>query len=322
MAYVSSEQLARAREMDLLTYLQQYEPEELVHFSGNTYTTRTHDSLKISNGKWCWWSKGIGGSTALDYLIKVRGLSLPEAVSVITGLEIDRHKDERPLRAAMPSAPLPFILPPKHADNRRVFAYLKSRGIAPEIINHCIKHGQLYEDGEHHNCVFVGFEGSTPKYGALRSTLSGSVFSGDVSGSDKRFSFAMPKEPSENPALCVFESAIDALSYLSILCLKGHDWRKTNCLSIAGVYPPRQDGRMKLPLALREYLKNNPQIQKVILCLDNDEPGRSAAIAIKEQLAAEYEVVDEPPQAGKDYNDLLQKMKGLEGKNRTRGETR
>lgn len=74
--YVSKEQIAAAREMDLLTYLQYFEPEELIHFSGNTYTTRSHNSLKISNGKWCWWSQGIGGRSALDYLIKVRGLSL------------------------------------------------------------------------------------------------------------------------------------------------------------------------------------------------------------------------------------------------------
>ena len=48
-----------------------------------------------------------------------------------------------------PTAPLSkteFTLPTKHADNRRVFAYLRSRGIDAEIINHCIKHGQLYED--------------------------------------------------------------------------------------------------------------------------------------------------------------------------------
>lgn len=57
--------LARAREMDLLTYLQTYEPDELVRISGNTYTTKTHDSLKISNGMWMWWSRGIGGRSAV-----------------------------------------------------------------------------------------------------------------------------------------------------------------------------------------------------------------------------------------------------------------
>lgn len=72
MGYVTREMIDRAKKMDLLTYLQTYEPQELVHFGGNTYCTREHDSLKISNGKWCWFSRGIGGKTALDYLIKVK----------------------------------------------------------------------------------------------------------------------------------------------------------------------------------------------------------------------------------------------------------
>ena len=71
MPYIPPEVVAQAREMDLLTYLRTYEPQELVHFGGGTYCTREHDSLKISNGKWCWFSRGIGGYSALDYLIKV-----------------------------------------------------------------------------------------------------------------------------------------------------------------------------------------------------------------------------------------------------------
>ena len=60
MPYIPKDQIAAAREMDLLTYLRRFEPQELVHVGGNTYATRTHDSLKISNGKWCWWSRNIG----------------------------------------------------------------------------------------------------------------------------------------------------------------------------------------------------------------------------------------------------------------------
>lgn len=58
MPYIPPEVVAKAKEMDLLTYLKNYEPSELVHFGGSTYCTRTHDSLKISNGKWCWFSRG------------------------------------------------------------------------------------------------------------------------------------------------------------------------------------------------------------------------------------------------------------------------
>lgn len=123
-----------------MTYLRRFEPEELVHIGGDTYATRTHDSLKISNGKWCWWSRNIGGTNALDYLTRVEGLSFLDAVQRILGeLPHVPPKSE-------PTAPLPkteFTLPPKHADNRRVFAYLRSRGIDAEIINHCIKHGSF-----------------------------------------------------------------------------------------------------------------------------------------------------------------------------------
>ena len=83
MPYIPPEVVQEAKRMDLLTYLKNYEPYELVHFSGNTYTTRTHDSLKISNGKWMWWSRGIGGRSALDYLIKVKDYSFLEAVELL-----------------------------------------------------------------------------------------------------------------------------------------------------------------------------------------------------------------------------------------------
>ena len=67
MPYIPPEVVEQARQIDLLTYLQSCEPQELVRISGNNYTTRTHDSLKISNGKWMWWSQRIGGYNALDY---------------------------------------------------------------------------------------------------------------------------------------------------------------------------------------------------------------------------------------------------------------
>ena len=320
MAFVSKKQIDEARKIDLLTYLQRYEPEELVHFSGNTYTTRTHDSLKISNGKWCWWSRGIGGCTALDYLIHVRGYTLPEAVMIITGVE--NSFTQVPQAATVESSKPKFELPPRHANNRRVFSYLTSRGIDPEIINHCIKHGQLYEDAKHHNCVFVGFEGKKPRYGALRGTLSQSTFAGDVPGSDKRFSFAIPKQAGSNEALCVFESAIDAMSYLTLIRLNGYDWHDANCLSLAGIYPPRKNGEIKFPLALEQYLRDNPHIEKVILCLDNDEPGRLASQAIRHRLEPTYTVIDNPPRMGKDYNDLLRKKKGITNVVKTRGNAR
>ena len=91
MPYIAPEVITEAKRMDLLTYLREYEPGELVKFSSNTYTTRTHDSLKISNGKWFWWSRGIGGVSALDYLVKVKGIDFVSAVTYLNGVsEIPR----------------------------------------------------------------------------------------------------------------------------------------------------------------------------------------------------------------------------------------
>lgn len=210
MPFIPPEQLARAREMDLLTYLRCCEPEELVSVGGNAYATKSHDSLKISNGEWYWWSRGVGGSSALDYLTTVRKLSLPDAVQRVLSVA-GTLPAEMPRRKARPTKP--FLLPPRHADNRRVFSYLRGRGIDPEIINHCIKHGLLYESEQYHNCVFVGFAGDKPAYAMQRGTLQDKRFVGEVVGSDKRYSFAVPMTPGDSPTLCVFESAIDALSY-------------------------------------------------------------------------------------------------------------
>ena len=106
MPYIAPEVITEAKRMDLLTYLREYEPNELVKYSNNTYTTRTHDSLKISNGKWMWLSRGIGGTTALNYLIEVKGYSFIEVVETITGKQVvvvpkpikqDNKYYERPL---------------------------------------------------------------------------------------------------------------------------------------------------------------------------------------------------------------------------------
>ena len=84
-AGVTEEQIAEAKRWDLLSYLQAYEPGELKKSGPREYRTRSHDSLVISNGKWHWCSRNMGGRTALDYLIKVRGQDFVSAVETLCG---------------------------------------------------------------------------------------------------------------------------------------------------------------------------------------------------------------------------------------------
>lgn len=296
--WVTPEQIEKAKQMDLLTYLQSYEPGNLKKISHDTWCTKEHDSLKISNGKWHWFSRHIGGKTALDYLIKVKGISFVKAVDIITGyaavLPPVFTKIEKPVELKK------LELPPYNEDICEVRRYLKGRGISDTVIDYCHENKMLYEDAKYHNCVFLGYDGNTPKYGAVRSTVSD--FKRDLTGSDKRFSFFIPAE-SETGTVHLFESAIDLLSYASLEIKVKRNWRRDDLLSLAGVY--KTDKKQDIPLALRTYLERHNGTKAVYLHLDNDEIGRTATKQIIEALSSQYTVIDQPPQSGKDFNDYL-----------------
>ena len=303
MPFYDSDTIAEAKRLDLLTYLQNYEPQELVHVSGNIYCTKTHDSLRISNGKWCWFSQGIGGRSALDYLIKVNGYSFLEAMERITGQAASMPPVF--LSAKAEEKPKALLLPEKYRYAENVTSYLEKRGISPELISFCISTGRLYESKLYHNVVFVGFDKQGKARFACQRGITDSRFHGDVNGSDKHYSFALPVNP-KNSTVHLFESAIDLLSYATLCKLEGGDWRQLNLLSLAGVYQPKKViEESKLPAALARYLEDYPHIKTVALHLDNDSPGRLAAKAIQAVLPKEYEVKNCPPPWGKDVNDYL-----------------
>ena len=293
--------IEQARQIDLLSYLQRYEPNNLKRVAGNVYCTKEHDSLKISNGKWMWWSRGIGGNSALDYLVKVKGLSFLEAVETIMGCKVALPTDYCTPKKETPKE---LKLPPKSASTDRITEYLFGRGIDYEIITHCIQKGLIFESLPYHNAVFVGKdEKGTPRYAAYRATNKSRLM-GDASGSDKHYSFRL--EGSNNSEVHLYECAIDALSYATLMKMNGDDWRKENLVSLAGVYAPREKiEESKVPAAVEGFLKSHPEIKRIVLHFDNDEVGRKATQALQIILSDRYEVIDSPPKFGKDFNDFL-----------------
>ena len=84
-------------------------------------------------------------------------------------------------------------------------------------------------------------------------------------------------------------------------------------LSLAGIYQPRKDSKItSIPMALEQFLADNPHIKSIKLHLDNDIPGREAIKALMVALQKDFEVVDEPPTKGKDCNDQLKALVGIE----------
>lgn len=310
LPYYSKEVIKKAKEMDLLTYLQNYEPDELVHFSGDTYCTKEHDSLKISNGLWCWNSRGIGGKSAVKYLTDVKGYSFIDAVKII----VEKEKLQPPVKAIAPKKKRVYNLklPPKSPTDDKVKEYLTGRGIDESIIDYCLEHNLIFESLPYHNAVFVGFnEQSKPKYAAFRATENKRIM-GECEGSDKAYSF---KLTNDNSNIHLFESAIDLLSYASLVKMHGKDWQNVSMISLAGVYTPKEKiEESKIPKALVTYLKSHPYIEKIYLHLDSDYAGRLATKTLKIILPTEYpniEIVDNPVPRGKDVNDFLLLSKGM-----------
>ena len=302
MPGVTKEQIAWAKEWDLLSYLQAFEPQELKKCGGREYRTVTHDSLKISNGKWNWHSRGIGGRTALDYLMKVRGMDFVSAVETLCGergaavwTPSEASRREKPEK--------PFLLPQENRCGTAAVSYLMGRGIDADVISRCIREGILYESRQYHNCVFVGKDGEgKARYACLRG-IYGS-FKKDVDGSDKRYSFSLSSAHKDSSCVAVAESPIDALSVASLLKMQGEDWTKNHYLSLGGT----------APRALLRFLHDHPAITHVSLCLDNDRAGLSGMGKIREALREDAGlsgriavIADNPPPCsfGKDYNELL-----------------
>ena len=279
-------------------------PELLTHLGyqvrriGRYHTTAEMDSLRIKDRrKWFRYSQNTGGD-AITFLQQFCGKSFPEAVEYL--LTFHGKARDSPAKA-VPSVKRdevqkPFALPPRNADDRRVFAYLRKRGIAPQVIRQFLNSGLVYEDAEHHNCVFVGKNNAgQAKYAGLRGTydLDGPGFKGDAPGSDKNTGFSLPHDPRSDLVL-VFEAPIDLMSYLTL------HRNTSNALALCGLY----DG------ALQTYLQAHPEIRRIALCLDADEPGQKAARQLQDKYAAMgYAVTVEEPHSGKDWNEYLQKRK-------------
>ena len=307
MPYIAPEVIEKAKSIDLLSYLQQHEPGNLVRINGSNYCTKEHDSLKISNGKWYWFSRNIGGYNALDYLTKVEELPFIEAVQVLAGESFESYQThEKPPEIEEKVLQMPAL----SEDTTRVRQYLVKRGIDPEIIDYGIRNALIFETEKYHNAVFVGYDSKgIARYAAMRSTFTS--YKGDVTGSDKRFSFSFSGSK-DTAALHLFEAAIDLLSYASILKMDGKDWRSAAMLSLAGVFQMKE--KAALPPALKQYLKDHKEVQAIHLHLDNDEVGRGATMGIIRILAGKYRLYDEPPEYGKDVNDTLLQKKN-DGRN-------
>lgn len=291
--YIPPPILDELKKVDLVTYFRTIMPYELVKASANEYTTKTHDSLRMSNGLWNWCSKGVGGRNAIDYLMKTEQLEFNDAANLL----LKQLQNKVPTIEQQPTKPKEkhIIIPEKNTASDNVISYLKSRGIDEEIIKECIEKHLIYEEKHYHNAVFLGYDDfGNIKYAGGRSTNE-TIFKQDATGSDKSYSFRLESN-TKTDTIYIFEGAIDALSYATFLKLYGMDYKAKTLISLAGIYQPASDiSKSKIPLAIQRYLDKHPETKNIFLCFDNDKAGRKASKALQIVLADKYTVVIKPP---------------------------
>ncbi len=302
MPGVSKEQIAQARDTDLLSYLQAHEPGVLRRTGPNTYRHREHDSLVYHRGYWYWNSRGKR-INAVDYLMEIRGYGLVDAVNHLTGGMAAAHPapSYSPKAAARPEPePRPFRLPWARRCATFMVSYLQRRGLDTEVIGRCIRLGLLYEARYNGDavCVFVGKDDAGKGRFACVRGIAGDLKK-DITGSDKRYSFCYPPEQAGSRQLAVFEAPIDALSHASLQRLEGWKWDGYR-LSLGGTSP----------VALVAFLERHPEISRVALYLDNDRAGITNARKIEALLQRDprfrhIRVSVNPPRGAKDYNEKL-----------------
>ena len=278
MTYTQA-QIDKANAVDLEKFLRA-QGETLVR-SGKEYRWKAHDSLTVCGNKWFRHSQSKGG-LPVDFVMEFYGKSFPEAVQMLTGEpgEVQPEADPAPSPA--------FRLPLRNVTNANILNYLtQERKLSPSLVNFFIAAGDIYEDSSHHNVVFVGRDADGhPRYASSRGIQE--KFRQDAAGAEKAFGFA---HRGTDKQLLVFEAPIDLLSFIELF---PKNWQQHNYLSLGGV-----SGK-----ALRQFLSERPDVERVFLCLDSDKAGEDACKRLAGLLPDTVSVTRIQP-CMKDWNDVL-----------------
>ena len=297
MPWIPEEEIKRAREITAIEYLKKYQPNRLKKSSArNEWELTDHDSFKINEqtSQWHWKSRDIGGTSALNFLIHVDGCSFLEAVQML--------KDEYPTYIPPPveaKPKKPFVLPTASPDCRRVFRYLKERGISGEVLQRCVHLGILYESLPYHNAVFVGRdENQVARYAFLRGIYdaSGKSFKMEQAGSEKAYAFCVPAK-SGCRRVAVYEACVDVLAHMTLEQRQGS--RDKYRLELGGISAPKEgqsQRSMKKPQALEHFLSQHPEITEIEVCTDNDFAGRWACEHIRKAYEGSYRIIENLPE--------------------------
>ena len=281
--HFTDEQKEKARRTDLVSLLESQG--ETLKRSGREYEWKDGSAkVTVRGNLWYHQYERVGGD-AVDFVRRYYNKSYPEAVEFLLGGRGGTIITSPPVKKETK----PFELPPKNDNMRRVYAYLvKHRGIDSEVLNAFVRANMIYESADYHNAVFVGYDkDGVPRHAHKRSTGQNSTFKGNVDSCNPEYSFHWNGSGNR---LYLFEAPIDMLSFIS---MHKENWKTQNYAACCGVSDR----------VMRRILKDNPNINTVCLCLDNDEAGQQANRRIADKLTEKGIRTEILAPARKDWNE-------------------
>ncbi|BAL01869.1 hypothetical protein OBV_p-00140 (plasmid) [Oscillibacter valericigenes Sjm18-20] len=281
----------------------------LVREGTRYYSLREHDSVMIDIQKNCFWrnsvfQRGQHGSAGsiIDFVMEFSGCDRNKALrelALMYGIEGEKaarveYKTPVAKKAEMPKREAGDLdLPPRANNDRAAFHYLyRVRMLDLSVIRYFHAKGMFYQDKEHTNCVFLA-----NKFACVRST-GGERFAIDVPGCDYNECFFFRPTVAAK-TLIVAESVIDIMSIMTQFVREKKRYTDYCYLALAGTN--------KL-FSLFYHLQNEKGIDAVLLAFDNDNAGRTATEAAKEELIEKgyngrFSCFNAP--SGKDWNDYI-----------------
>ena len=284
--HFSQEEKERARLTSIVDLLRS-QGETLTRSGSEWQWGEGSNKITVRDNTWFHQYERDGGD-AISFVQRFYNLSFPDAVQYLLGKQC---AVVTPPPMDKPKSPKHFELPAKHDNMRRAYAYLiHRRGINRHVLDEFAKHKMIYESAGNHNVVFVGYDANgVPRHAQKRSTAAEGTYKGNATGSMMEHSFHWH---GTSPNLFLFEAPIDMLSYISML---EEDWRQHSYAAACSVTDK----------VLFQMMQDNPNIQTVFVCFDNDEVGQIAARKLCAKLSSMEIPASVLVPSNKDWNEDL-----------------
>lgn len=289
--YFTDEQKDRARQTDIVALLEHQG--EKVRRAGSEYEWMD-GSAKVSIRGNLWFHQyDREGGNAIDFVKRFFDKSYTEAMQFLLNEEGGKLKTSPPVEKKEEGI---FEMPKRNETSVRAYAYLsKSRGIDKDVLGDFFHKKLIYESEKYHNAVFVGYNrNGQPLHAHMRGTGTKSTFKGNAPYGMPEYSFHWY---GSSGRLFLFEAPIDMLSFIS---MNKEGWKQHSYAACCGV-----SDRVAM-----QMLKDDPNIKRVSLCLDNDEEGKKSARRIKENLKSKGIQADILVPKLKDWNEDLLSLGG------------